>query len=148
MIPGISEKSPMICGKPPHHTRFKPGQSGNAQGRRKKAKPKSFLGILDRAFDETVRVTENGRPRLITKREALAKQLSNKAAAGDLRAAKILLELIEAIDRVRGSATDDLSHERTGARERLTRKLNEIHARLIASGRIPHDDDAPAEPRG
>ena len=45
-------------GKPPGHTRFAKGQSGNPRGRPPGAK--SFTTLLDEALNERVLVEENG----------------------------------------------------------------------------------------
>ena len=49
-------------------------------------------------MDEKVDVKENGRGRRITKLEAAAKQLANRAANGDQRAMQLVARLIEAGD--------------------------------------------------
>ena len=61
-------------GKPPVHTRFKKGQSGNPRGPR----PKNLPALLVEGLNEKVVVTIDGERREITKREAVAKQLVNK----------------------------------------------------------------------
>ena len=71
-------------GKPPRHTRFIKGQSGNPKGRPKGSQ--NLATILEKACRQRVRVTENGRARSITKFEATMLQLCNKAVSGDLRA--------------------------------------------------------------
>jgi hypothetical protein len=75
--------------RPPRAKQFKPGQSGNAKGRPKGAR--NFATALTEELNARVVVTENGRRRRISKREAVAKQLVNKAAAGDLKAIPVLL---------------------------------------------------------
>ena len=62
-------------GKPPPHSRFKKGQSGNPRGPR----PKNLPALLVAALDEKVVVTIDGERREITKREAVATQLVNKS---------------------------------------------------------------------
>ena len=47
-----------------------------------------------RALAQTVEATENGRTRRITKLEAAVTQLANQAAAGDQRAAQVVLRLL------------------------------------------------------
>src|SRR5215813_13677739 len=84
-------------GKPPHHTRFKKGQSGNPRGRPSGSKNLSTL--LSEALNEPVIVTENGRRRKISKRHAIIKQLVNQSAKGDWRAAKFLLDIVQDIER-------------------------------------------------
>jgi hypothetical protein len=93
-------------GKPPQHTRFKKGQSGNPMGRRKESK--SLATLLWKALNERVTVTENGKRRTITKVQAMFKQLANKAASGDLRVAKQVFLL---------AATMDLGGERKSRAE-------------------------------
>ncbi len=80
-------------GRPPCHTRFKTGQSGNPAGRPRGSK--NFRTLLDAALDEKVPVVENGRRRQISKREAVAQQLVNKSAGADLRAIKILFDIFK-----------------------------------------------------
>jgi Family of unknown function (DUF5681) len=76
-------------GKPPQHTQFKKGHSGNIKGRPRGSRNASTL--LDEALRERVIVTENGVRRSLTKLEATLKQLVNKAAQGDHRAMQLLL---------------------------------------------------------
>src|SRR5260370_26442380 len=76
-------------GKPPRHTRFRKGHSGNPKGRPRGSRNASTL--LDEALKERVVVSENGRRRKVTKLEAILTQLVNKAAQGDHRATQLLL---------------------------------------------------------
>jgi len=75
----------------PQATRFKKGISGNPHGR-----PKGSLNLatlFTKTLREKVVINENGRRRVVTKLEAALKQLVNKAASGDMRALRQLLEL-------------------------------------------------------
>jgi hypothetical protein len=78
-------------GKPPRYTRFKKGQSGNPRGRPSDAK--NLSSLLDRALNEPVFIIENGRRRKVSKRRAFINRLVDRAAEGDLRAGKILLDI-------------------------------------------------------
>lgn len=83
-------------GKPPRHTQFRPGQSGNPKGR-----PKGSLNIatiLAAALREQVAVNEGGRRRFITKLEAAIKQIVNKAASGDPGAIRFLIGLTQVVE--------------------------------------------------
>jgi hypothetical protein len=83
--------------KPPEHTRFKKIQSGNPRGRPAKNLP----ALLAAALNEKVTVTENGKRRQITKREAVIAQLVNKSAAAELRATEMLIDRLAASKRRR-----------------------------------------------
>ena len=89
--PGSSEYE-VGYGKPPRHSQFKKGRSGNPNGR-----PKGSLNLatlLERILHEKVVINENGQRREITKGEAALKQLVNKSAAGDLAAIKFMVTWI------------------------------------------------------
>ena len=83
-------------GKPPRHTRFIKGQSGNPRGRPPGAK--NLRTLLSEALNETVIVTENGGRRKVTKRQAIITQLVNRSATADFRAIKILLDMLREIE--------------------------------------------------
>src|SRR6266436_4332387 len=89
-------------GKPPLHSRFKKGRSGNPRGPRPRAK--NLLALLARALNEPVVVTTDGRPRQITKREAVIAQLVDKSAGADLRATKMLIDMLKDIEKRAGIA--------------------------------------------
>jgi Family of unknown function (DUF5681) len=76
-------------GKPPKHTRFVKGKSGNPKGRGKGVR--NFATEIQDELNTRVPITENGRRKKITKRKAIAKQLVNKAATGDPKAIPVLL---------------------------------------------------------
>jgi len=74
-------------GKPPAHSRFKPGASGNPNGR-----PKGSLNLiteLQKTLRETVVINEGGKRKL----QAAIKQLTNKAATGNMPAIRQLIPI-------------------------------------------------------
>jgi hypothetical protein len=83
-------------GKPPQHARFHKGQSGNPRGRPKGSRNLSTL--MAKALNEPVVISENGKRKRITKREAVLKQLVNKAASGDAKAIQLLLGEIRQLE--------------------------------------------------
>lgn len=90
-------------GKPPVHSQFQPGQSGNLRGRPKGAKDMHTL--IEKELDERVTLTERGRQVSLSKRELIAKQAVNKAAAGDPR--MLILLKKSPGPATTGSAADD-----------------------------------------
>jgi hypothetical protein len=87
-------------GKPPVHTRFRKGQSGNPRG----PHPKNLPALLIEALNEPVMATIDGEQREITKREAVVTQLVNKSAAADLRATKMLVDMLNDAEKKAGVA--------------------------------------------
>jgi uncharacterized protein DUF5681 len=87
---------PIGHGKPPRHTQFKKGQSGNPTGR-PKGTP-NFATALDRALSAQVVVNEGGQRRTVSKLEATVTQLVNKATMGDPRATQQLLTVVHVLD--------------------------------------------------
>jgi hypothetical protein len=79
-------------GEPPRGAGFKKGQSGNPRGRPPNSK--NLTTLLNETLNEPVTITEDGRRRKITKREAVIKQLVNKSASADPRSLKMLLDLM------------------------------------------------------
>ena len=70
-------------GKPPRHTQFQKGRSGNPRGMPKGSQ--NAARLARRILDEKIVVRENGKRIAITRREAMLKQLANKGLLGDLR---------------------------------------------------------------
>ena len=88
-------------GKPPRHSRFKQGEpSANPRGRPRK----NMTALLVEGLNKKVTVTENGRRRKVTLREAITSQLINQSASADLRATKMLLDLIKDAERQTAAA--------------------------------------------
>lgn len=92
MATNNNERYEVGYGKPPKFTQFKKGHSGNPAGRPRK-RP-TFSDDLEAELNTTVTVTENGKPRRISKRRAMIKQQVHKAAKGSLRSAKFLVTCI------------------------------------------------------
>lgn len=78
-------------GKPPKHTRFKKGRSGNPKGRPKGAK--SISTLIEKALSKKITAIEAGQTVIMTKREAFSTGLVNRAIKGDHRAAEAILKL-------------------------------------------------------
>jgi hypothetical protein len=77
-------------GRPPLHSRFRPGQSGNPKGRPKGTKRVGDL--LTKILSRKVTVREGGSARKVTVQEAVFISMAAKAMKGDHRAATFLLK--------------------------------------------------------
>lgn len=71
-------------GKPPKHTRFKPGQSGNPKGR--KPGSKNVMTLLEETLFSPVKLRENGKVRRVPAIQACLLNLRNQAIKGDSKA--------------------------------------------------------------
>lgn len=83
-------------GKPPVHSRFKKGQSGNPKG-----KPKGrtqITSLFKKVMHENIRITENGVSKKIPKIEAALMRTMNDAIKGDTSAMRLLLSIAEKMD--------------------------------------------------
>jgi hypothetical protein len=99
--PKSSKLSEYVVGyrRPPIATRFTPGSSGNPKGRPKGSK--SFSPLFAEELAQTVTLTENGKRKKMPKRQALAKQLVNKALSNDPKAAALVLDQIRRSEEMR-----------------------------------------------
>lgn len=110
--------------KPPKHTRFKPGRSGNPRGRPRESK--NLKTDLVNELQRKVPLTENGKTVLVRLQLAYVKNLILRAIKGDARADRTLLELISRFDLADaddGAAERDISTE---DREILDRFLSRV----------------------
>ena len=78
--------------RPPKHTRWKKGQSGNPTGRRKDQR--NLKTDLIDELGEFVRLSEAGAPKRLTKQRAVVKAQMARAIQGDSRAATFMLNLM------------------------------------------------------
>ena len=80
-------------GKPPKHSRFQPGHSGNPGGK-KKGTP-CLKTVLDRIASSEIEVQENGRKRWVSLAEALLLRQAQDGLRGDGRATERFLDRME-----------------------------------------------------
>ena len=124
-------------GKPPLHTRFKKGQSGNPRGPRRK----DLSSLLVAALNEPVYVTIDGKRRKITKREAIVTQMVNKSTSADLRATKMLIDMMKGVEQKAGvpsptPAPPPLTEADEQVVEQLVERIRHQVLQEIAEGKI------------
>ena len=99
-------------GKPPRHSRFMKGRSGNANGRPRGAK--NLKTALEQELHAMVTVKEGGRVKTLSKTEALVKSIINKGVGGDTKSALLVTNLIKdllSLDDLEASGQQPLSEE-------------------------------------
>lgn len=106
--------------KPPAHTRFKKGQSGNPKGRRKGTQ--NLATDLAEELGERIRVREGDREYWASKQRAILKALMARASKGDVRAISVLFSIAKAV-KSESAATAD---------EPMTDSEQEIFDRFLA----------------
>ena len=79
-------------GRPPKHTRWKKGHSGNPAGRAKGAR--GLKTDLRAELISRMEISMNGKRVTGTKQQLMLRTLTARAAAGDVRATRILIDLV------------------------------------------------------
>ena len=89
----MPEKEPYEVGygKPPKHTRFKPGQSGNPKGRPRGAC--NLRTAFTKALQETVTIREGDKTRKLSKARAIIEVTVNNALKSDPKALTAVMQL-------------------------------------------------------
>jgi hypothetical protein len=118
---------PVGYGKPPVHTQFKKGVSGNSRG--KKKGQKGLKAVVEDVFQQKVSIRTARGIRKVTKLDALVQKLMNDALTGDARAVMHIVRLAKEAGLTQEAAaiegaSQDLTEEdlrimaRWGPRER------------------------------
>ena len=88
-------------GKPPKHSRFQPGQSGNPRGRPRGSKNKRYVFGLERlksiVLEEAYReipVADGGTTMKVPIAQAIVRTMAVKAAKGDHRSQRLFSEML------------------------------------------------------
>lgn len=100
-------------GKPPTHTRFKPGQSGNLQGRPKGAKNKApswgqagFDALVREEAYRPMTINDNGRPVTMPVVQAVLRRINIDAMQGRARAQKLVGDIVSGAERRRNAQNE------------------------------------------
>ncbi|MDR1696113.1 MAG: DUF5681 domain-containing protein [Endomicrobium sp.] len=110
---------------PPKHSQFKKGSSGNPYGRPKG--DKNFATIFGEALNEKITVKQkNGKEKIITKKQAIATQLTNKAVTGDQKAAGMVIAQANIVESKEAEKMSKL----TASKEMDTFIINDFAKRI------------------
>jgi hypothetical protein len=85
-------KSEVGFGRPPKHSRFRPGTSGNRRGRPKR-KATALAEIANEVLNTSVEYREGGRRKKATRHELTLMALVKQALGGSVAAAEMLLKI-------------------------------------------------------
>jgi hypothetical protein len=103
---------------PPKHSQFKPGVSGNPRGRPRGST--SFKDGLAKELGERIKIQENGRTKLVSKKEAMIKRFVAKALGGDERVFARLIPFIVALEGP--SEAKDAANALTDAERKMLKR--------------------------
>ena len=128
-------------GRPPVHSRFRKGQSGNPKGR-PRGSP-TIAKVLREALDAPAPGAAGGRRRR-TKREAIIAGLVDKSVEVDLRAVKLLIDVARATEPPEEEPSgrnrdDDVPPGTPDYRQMFINKLNQMAAARDAKAREEAD---------
>jgi hypothetical protein len=129
-------------GKPPKHSQFKKGQSGNLSGRPKYTR--NLKTDLTRILGQKISVREGDRTSRVSKQEAMLLSLMAKALKGETRAIAVLVNLVRDIFGLEGPRPD--SGQSFTPRER--EMLAELESGLINRAPAAQPIDDPQESGG
>ncbi len=94
--PNLESKPPGFevgYGRPPLHSRFKPGKSGNPKGRAKQSR--NMRTIVQQVLNEDMQIREGGRLRRMPAMEALVRTTLTRSFKGDPKALVSLIVLLK-----------------------------------------------------
>lgn len=129
---------PVGYGRPPKHTRFRKGRSGNPHGRPSKIKPPVDRIAVQDILLERRTVTIRGKKQELTNADILFRTLMEKAIGGDAASMRTLMSCLDKwgiVDKAVKGATFDVA----GAKAALAEKIN----RLLAE---PEPEPRPDQP--
>jgi hypothetical protein len=102
-------ESPVGYKKPPQHTQFKPGKSGNPKGRPKKAT--TFADVFLENLPKRVSITIQGREQTVSMREAIALMHLAKAAKGDPKSTQLVMAVLKPTENDRNDNLPELLNQ-------------------------------------
>ena len=99
--------------KPPQHSRFQPGRSGNPRGKQKGVR--NFGSDVKRTLEVPVRLNDRGRAKRVSTQEAALLRLREMALNGHARSIVQILELAKIFNN--GTAVESAGEEALAAED-------------------------------
>lgn len=115
--PKASKPYTVGYGKPPIHTRFRKGESGNPRG--KKKGQKSLKAVVEKVFQEKVSIRTARGTRQVTKLDALVQKLMNDALTGDAKAVVHIVRLAKEAGLTQEAAAIEAASQELAEEDRL-----------------------------
>jgi hypothetical protein len=109
-------------GKPPEHTKFKKGHSGNPAGRPKGSR--NLKTLINHELNTTITIEQTGKKRRIRRKEALVKSLVNDALKGRDRPREKVFDYIDRTEMLddRGPTQSEIAERDERILERFLRR--------------------------
>jgi hypothetical protein len=134
--------------RPPKETRFRKGNNANPRGRPRGSK--NLATLLEEALNTQVETVEDGTRRRRTKRDVVIAQLVDQSANADLRATKLLLDMLHKLERAPASAGAETTSSNTEVDiyELLRTKLARLALAQAGQAHVAgSEDEIPHEPK-
>ena len=114
-------------GKPPKHSRFQKGQSGNVKGRPKGHGSIKSHRMLEKILSKEVSIIEDGKKIKITMVEALERRVITEAINGNYRAMNLVFQVMTKMPYL----------NKANQEEKTIHPMKAILAKIAASGPPP-----------
>lgn len=146
---GLAGHHEVGYGRPPEATRFKPGQSGNPNGRPRGTKTRRISGqgyelwdLLKKEAERLVPAREGGQEISVPQLQAVVRQIHIKAMQGNMRAAELLMKHVAAEQRAERRLHERYLEEIFAYRARAEAEVHRREALGITdmSDILPHPD--------
>jgi len=123
-------------GRPPKHTQFQKGESGNPKGRPKGAR--NLRKVLEECLLAPMPMAVNGKQVRMTTAEVLIKKMITEMGKGNMPAARILMELMLHVDARTPAPANDAAPE---AADELEPDDDQIIRQALARRKGGGDDE-------
>jgi Family of unknown function (DUF5681) len=110
-------------GKPPEHTKFKSGKSGNPRGRRRSIGPPDWEDPLKAVLRTKIPVTWNGERVKVPAFKALLMNTLKKALNGCTKSTKLLLDSTDGFKSIAADEKREITEAQRGFLEELRREV-------------------------